>query len=214
MILRRRVAATDARSAALDVFATARFLASVGVAAPRLWIVEADAAHDPLRPDVIHAWSEGIGVVAVIGEDARDAAVVTAAAIGATPVERSGTESLGGGTGPSDGPNTFDGRRLAARHALGLDPGDSVQVALGATASPGLAARLGDLDAAVTSGPRRRLIVTGRSDGSARISAELISAIVHPLVLVDLQGADGEFDGLARIAADELVAETSATGRP
>ncbi len=209
MILRRRVAATDARSAALDVFATARFLASLGVAAPRLWIVEADNAHDPLRPDVVRAWSEGIGVVAVIGLDARDAAVVTATAIGATPVERSGTASVSDATGSIDSPTAFDGRRLAARHALGLDPGDQVEVALGATVSPGLAIRLADLDAAAaTSGRRRRLIVTGRSDGSTRISAELISAIVHPLVLVDLQGADGALDGLARIAADELVAET------
>jgi hypothetical protein len=211
MILRRRVIATDARSAALDVFATARFLASVGVAAPRLWIIEADDAHDPLRPDVVRAWSEGIGVVAVTGEDARDAAVVTAAAIGATSVERSGMESVDGSTGPMDGATALDGRRLAARHALGLDPGDSVQVALGATAAPGLAARLADLDAALTNGSRRRLIVTGRPDGSTRISAELISAIVHPLVLVDLQGVDGELDGLARIAADQLVAATPVT---
>jgi hypothetical protein len=209
MILRRRVVATDARSAALDVFATARFLASVGVAVRRLWIIETDDAHDPLRPDVVRAWSEGIGVVAVMGEDARAAAVVTAAAIGATSVERSGTGPVAGATGPVDDATEFDGPRLAARHALGLDPGDSVQVALGATAAPGLAARLADLDAAVTNGSRRRLIVTGRSDGSTRISAELISAIVHPLVLVDLQGVDGELDGLARIAADQLVAETS-----
>ena len=209
MILRRRVVATDARSASLGVFATARFLASVGVAAPQLWLIETDDAHDPLRPDVVRAWSEGIGVVAIMGEDARDAAVVTAAAIGATVVERGGTESVDGATGPMDGATVFDGRRLAARHALGLDPGDSVQVALGATAAPGLAARLADMDAANTNGARRRLIVTGRPDGHTRISAELISAIVHPLVLVDLQGVDGELDGLARIAADDVVAETS-----
>ena len=211
MILRRRVVATDARSAALAVFATARFLASAGVARPRLWIIEVDDAHDPLRPDVVRAWSEGIGVVAVMGEDARDAAVVTAAAIGSTVVERSGTESVDSATGPMDGDTEFDGRRLAARHALGLDPAIRCRSRCGATAAPGLAARLADMDAAITNGARRRLIVTGRPDGSTRISAELISAIVHPLVLVDLQGVDGELDGLARIAADDLVAETSVT---
>jgi hypothetical protein len=212
MILRRRVAATDARSAALDVFATARFLASAGVSAPRLWIDETDDGRDPLHPDVVRAWSAGIGVVAVTGEAARDAAVATATALGATVVEGPATEPIDDATAPLERPTSFDGRRLAARHALGLDPSDPVEVMLGGTASPGLATRLADLDAAATTGTgRRRLIVTGRADRTARISTELISAIVHPLVLVDLQGADGELDGLARIAADEVVAESSPT---
>lgn len=200
MILRRRDLATDARTAALDVFATARALAASGSRPARLLIDQPDDAADPLRPEAVAAWSAGIGVVTVGSDVAREAALTTAAAIGASVVEPSSIAA--------DDPRAgLDGRQAAARHALGLEPDETVELVLGRSAPAVLATRLQAFDERCAADPdrRRRLIFDGRPGRGARISAELIAAIVHPLVLVDLQGPDAEPMRLARIAADDVV---------
>jgi hypothetical protein len=201
MILRRRDLAADPRTAALDVFAVARVLAGLGVARARLWVADASEGGDPLRDAAVRAWSAGIGVVTAAGGEAREAAVATAGAIGATVVD--GPASLALADEPSA---TLDGRRLAARHALGLEPDEIVELVPGRLSARDIATRSIDFDArsAAEPGTRRRLILDGRPAPGTTISAELISAIVHPRVLVDLEGGDGEPMRLARLAADEV----------
>jgi hypothetical protein len=200
MILRRRDAAHGARAAALDVFAAARFLAAAGVAPPRVWVERTADDVDPRRTSAVAAWSLGIAVVATSTREARDAAVATATAIGATLVD---ARALAG-PDPSDG---YDGKRLAARHALGIDPDEVVEVVLGAPAATGLDDRLADFDARSAADPsvRHRLILADLPDTGPRLSPAMVSAIVHPLVMIDLRRPDPRLIGLARAAADEVV---------
>jgi hypothetical protein len=200
MILRRRDAAHGARAAALDVFSAARFLAAAGVAPARLWVERTDDDPDPRRKPAVDAWSLGIAVVPTSTREARDAAVATATSIGATLVDARSV------AGPGS-PGGFDGVRLAARHALGLYPDEIVEVVLGAPAVDDLDARLVDFDERAAADPsvRRRLILANVPDTRAQLSPAMISAIVHPLVMIDLRRPDKRTLSLARAAADEVI---------
>jgi hypothetical protein len=200
MILRRRDAANGARAAALDVFAAARFLAAAGVTPPRVWVERTDDDVDPRRKSAVDAWSLGIAVVATSTREARDAAVATAAAIGATLVD---ARSLAGPASTGD----YDGKRLAARHALGIDPDEAVELVIGAPAATDLDGRLAAFDERSAADPsvRRRLILANLSDTGSQLSPAMVSAIVHPLVMIDLRRPDPRLLGLARAAADEVV---------
>jgi hypothetical protein len=202
VILRRRTPANDPRGAALDVLAAARFLAAAGVTPPRLSVELTDADVDPRGISAVDAWSLGIAVVAAASAEARDAAIATAEAIGATVVDAADAGPAGSGA--------LDGGRLAARHALGLYPDDSVELALGAIAASDLDARLADFDARSAADPsvRRRLILADLPDTGPRLSPAMVSAVVHPLVLVDLRRPDPALIGLARAAADVVVGPT------
>ena len=201
MILRRRNAPHDPRGAALDVVAAARFLAAAGVGPPRIWVDRSDDDPDPRRHAAVRAWSHGVAVVPVGSREARDAAIATATAIGATLID---ARMLAGG----DGPGPFDGKRFAARHALALYPDDVVELVLGDAATTDLETRLADFDARSAAEPtvRRRLILADLPIAGPQISPALVSAIVHPLVLVDLRRPEARLIGLAKAAADEVIA--------
>ncbi len=200
MILRRRDAAHSARGAALDVFAAARFLSAAGVSPARLWVERTAGDLDPRRTSAVDAWSLGIAVVPTSTSEARDAAVATATSIGATLVDArsvAGPDTSGG----------FDGRRLAARHALGLHPDDVVELVIGAPAGDDLDGRLADFDERSAADPsvRHRLILANLPDTGPRLSPAMVSAIVHPLVMIDLRRPDKRLLALTRAAADAVV---------
>ena len=206
MILHVRRAAVDARTAALDVFAALRFIAALGGDPPRLSIDPGDDADDPLRKRAIDAWSAGTALVGVAGHEARDAAVATAAAVGAELVDPA-MLARPFATVRDDTSRALDGRRLAARYALGIGPDETVELALVRTAQGEIGRRLTAFDEQSTATPaaRRRSIIVARQDRRHVISAELIAAIVHPLVLVELGRQGTAALELARLAADEVI---------
>jgi hypothetical protein len=205
MILHLRRASDDARTAALDVFAALRAQAALGIQRPRLMVDATDDADHPLRPRAIRAWSVGVAVVGVADDEARDAALATAASVGAEVVDpMTLTEPMAAAAEPSP---HLDGRQLAARHALGIGPDETVDLAIGATAGSALGRLVAAFDERSATDPtrRRRLIVVAPLAHRTAISAELISAIVHPLVLVDLAARGNAGLELAQLAADEVV---------
>jgi hypothetical protein len=183
--------------------AAARFLAAAGIAPPRLWVERTGEDADPRRKAAVDAWSLGIAVVPTATGEAQRAAIATASAIGAAVLDSRSVAGPGG-------EGSFDGKRLAARHALGLHPDDAVELALGAIAASDLDARLADFDSRSAADPtvRRRLILAELPDSGPQLSPAMISAIVHPLVLVDLRRPDPRLMGLARAAADEVTGPT------
>jgi hypothetical protein len=200
MILHRRGAPHDPRGAALDVMAAARFLAAAGIAPPRLWLERTHDDADPRRAAAVDAWSLGIAVVPTASREAHKAAIATATAIGATVLDARSVAGPGG-SGP------LDGKRLAARHALGLYPDDHVELVLGTAATADLGGRLADFDARSAADPavRHRLILADLPDSGPQLSPAMVSAIVHPLVLVDLRPPDPRLMRLARAAADAVI---------
>ena len=206
MILHIRRAAADARSAALDVFAAMRFVAALGADPPRLAVDPGDDRDHPLRPRAIEAWSAGTALVGVAGNEARDAAVATAAAVGAELVDPA-TSAAAFATARGDASRVLDGRRLAARYALGIGPDEIVELAIVDATAGEIGRRLTAFDDRSTAMPavRRRSIIIARGDRRLAISEELIAAIVHPLVLVELSHQATAALELARIAADEVI---------
>jgi hypothetical protein len=200
VILRRRSAAHDPRWAALDVVAAARFLAGVGIAPARLWVERIRGEADPRRRATVDAWSLGIAVVPTASREAQEAAIETASAIGASVLDARAVAGPGGS-------GSLDGKRLAARYALGLNPDDAVELVLGKAATIDLDTRLADFDARAADDPpvRRRLILADLPDSGPQLAPAMISAIVHPLVLVDLRRSEPGLISLARAAADEVA---------
>ena len=203
MILRQRGVARDPGVAALDTTAALRFLAATGVTAPRLWVAAprrwgatSDAAADGAR-----AWSRGVAVVRAAGQRTQQAAIDTAASAG---VEATTEEPTQAGGDPTSG--ILDGVRLAARFELGLFPDEVVELVLGHSAATDLEARLAAFDSQLAATPTpRRLVLAAMPEHGPRLSAVLVAAIVHPLVLVELTPSDGALLTLLRSAADEVV---------
>jgi hypothetical protein len=203
MILRERGIARDAAAAALDTTAALRFLAAAGVTAPRLWVAvpprwrrAADAAAGSTE-----AWSRGVAVVRVAGRRAERAAIETAASAGATATTEEPTQA---GGDPTTG--ILDGARLAARFEVGLFPDEVVELVLDHTGTTGLEARLEAFDRQLAAAATpRRLVLAGMPEHGPHLSAALVAAIVHPLVLVELTRSDAALLTLLRRAADEVV---------
>ena len=187
MNLRRRGVAADAATAALDVIAAGRFLASAGVRDGAIRVVEA------VSDGGIHAWVDGVAVVRVSGSAARDAALDTAAAVG---IPASAEE-------PHARPG---GERLAARFEIGLEPDETVELVLGPAAMRNLGDRLAAFDDALAADPTpRRLVLAGLPDHGPALGPDLVAAIVHPQVLVESEPSDAAFLATLRRAADEVV---------
>ena len=199
MILRVRPAAHDARSAALDVFGAARFLAAAGIADPRIWLTADEQHRDPRVTAVVEAWSRSIAVVPIESGDARKGALSTAAAIGARSVDPARL---------ADQPRTvLDGRRAAARFALGIDPDERVELVLREADPTAMTARIAAFDERIAADPgrRQRLILADLGSHGRRLSEPMVGAIVHPLVLVELRQPDPRLIAVARAAADAVI---------
>jgi hypothetical protein len=191
----RRGVATDAASAAIAMTAALRSLEAAGVDPPAVWI-----AHGTARFDASAAWDHGIALVRVAGADAEASAVAVAEAVVARIV-RSAADlgRLGDGRG--------DGARLAARHELGLWPDEHVVAVLHADGDPAaLQARLEAFDRALAEEPAtaRRLILADLVGHGPALSAPMLAAILHPLVLVEVRRDQVTLE-LLRYAADEVV---------
>jgi len=203
MILRQRGVARDPGGAALSTTAALRFLAATGVNPPRLWVAAPrrwGAASDATA-DAARAWSRGVAVVRVAGRRAQQAAIDTAASAGVAATTEEPTQA---GGDPKTG--ILDGARLGARFELGLLPDEAVELVLGHSAATDLEARLAAFDAQLAATPTpRRLVLAAMPEHGPRLSAALVAAIVHPLVLVELTPSDGALLTLLRSAADEVV---------
>lgn len=199
MILRVREPANDARSAALDVFAAGRFLAAAGIASPRVWFTGDHRHRDPRVTAVVETWTRGIAVLPLDGSDARKGAVATATAIGMRAVD-------GPNAGPEDG-LIIDGRRAAARFALGIDPDETVELVLRETDPNALHDRILAFDAHLEAdvSRRNRLILADLGAHGRQLTEPMVGAIVHPLVLIELRQPNPRLISVARIAADTVV---------
>ena len=203
MILRQRGVAHDPGVAALDTTAALRFLAATGVGAPRLWVAGprrwGATAND--QPETADAWSRGVAVVRAVGRRAQQAAIATAASAGVAATTEAPTQA---GGDPTTG--ILDGPRLAARFEVGLLPDEVVELVLGHAATTDLEARLAAFDAQLAATPTpRRLVLAAMPEHGPHLSAALVAAIVHPLVLVELTPSDAALLTLLRLAADEVV---------
>jgi hypothetical protein len=101
----------------------------------------------------------------------------------------------------------WDGARLAARHELGLWPDEHVVAVLHADGDPAaLQARLEAFDRALAEEPAtaRRLILADLVGHGPALSAPMLAAILHPLVLVEVRRDQVTLE-LLRYAADEVV---------
>lgn len=200
MNLRRRGAPRDPGTAALDTTAALRFLAATGGTPARLWVDDRRAHHPSLDRERAAAWAAGIAVVRVGAGAARDAAIATAAAVGVVAL----TAPPPGGP-PAAAP---DGARFAARFDLGLWPDETVEVVFGARSLRGLAERLATFDALLAADPTpRRLILAGLAEHGPTLSPDLVAAIVHPQVLVELRPSGPDVVALLRRAADTVSGE-------
>ena len=199
MILRVRQAANDARSAALDVFAAARFLAAAGIPAPQVWLTPDDQHRDPRVTAVVDAWTRGVAVVPIDGSDARKGAVATASAIGLRAVDAP--------PAGSDAGKALDGRRAAARFALGIDPDERVELILRETEPVAMHDRIAAFDARVAEDAphRHRLILADLGAHGRQLTEPMVGAIVHPLVLIELRQPNPRLISVARIAADAVI---------
>jgi hypothetical protein len=201
MNLRRRGAARDPGTAALDTTAALRFLASTGASPARLWVDDRTAEHVSLDRERAAAWSAGVAVVRVGGPAAREAAIATAAAAG---VEAVTTPPGASDTAVPD----RDGPRFAARFDLGLWPDETVEVVFGAEALSGLTDRLAAFDSRLAADPApRRLVLAGLAEHGPKLSSDLVAAIVHPQVLVELRPSGPAVVALLRQAADTVGGE-------
>lgn len=204
MILRVRQVANEARSAALDVFAAARFLAAADIESPQVWLTADDRHRDPGVRAVVEAWARGIAVVPIDGNEASKGATATVSAIGARAVDGARAGDAARGT---EGERAIDGRRAAARFALGIDPDETVELILRETDPGAMGDRLAAFDARIAeNAPRRhRLILADLGAHGRRFSEPMVGAIVHPLVLIELRQPDARLIGVARIAADTVI---------
>ena len=195
MNLGRRGVATDAASAALAMTATLRAIEAAGITSPAVWI-----AHGKASFDARAAWDHGIALMRVEGAEAEASARAVADAVGARVITRAADlGQLGDARG--------DGARLAARHELGLWPDEHVVVVLGLDRDPGaLAARLDAFDRQLATDPEtpRRLVLADLVGHGPPLSEPLIRAILHPLVLVEIERDPATLD-LLRYAADEVL---------
>lgn len=195
MNLGRRGVAADAASAALAMTATLRAIEAAGITAPAVWIAHGDAAFDARA-----AWDHGIALMRVDGAEAEASARAVAEAVGARVITRAADL---GRLGDARG----DGARLAARHELGLWPDEHVVVVLGLDREPGaLAARLDAFDRQVATDPEtpRRLVLADLVGHGPPLSEPLVRAILHPLVLVEIDRDPATLE-LLRYAADEVL---------
>lgn len=195
MNLGRRGVAGDAASAALAMTATLRAIEAAGITAPAVWIAHGDAAFDARA-----AWDHGIALMRVDGAEAEASARAVAEAVGARVITRAADL---GRLGDARG----DGARLAARHELGLWPDEHVVVVLGLDREPGaLAARLDAFDRQLATDPEtpRRLVLADLVGHGPPLSEPLVRAILHPLVLVEIDRDPATLE-LLRYAADEVL---------
>lgn len=195
MNLGRRGVAGDAASAALAMTATLRAIEAAGITAPAVWIAHGDAAFDARA-----AWDHGIALMRVDGAEAEASARAVAEAVGARVITRAADL---GRLGDARG----DGARLAARHELGLWPDEHVVVVLGLDREPGaLAARLDGFDRQLATDPEtpRRLVLADLVGHGPPLSEPLVRAILHPLVLVEIDRDPATLE-LLRYAADEVL---------
>lgn len=200
MNLRRRGTPRDPGTVALDTTAALRFLAATDRSPAGLWVDDRDADHASLDRERAAAWSRGLAVVRVSGSAAREAAIATAAAAGVEALTTP-PPSVGVAAGQ-------DGARLAARFDVGLWPDEAVEVVLGPGALTGLAARLAAFDARLAADPApRRLVLAGLAEHGPKLSPDLVAAIVHPQVLVEIRPSGPDMIALLRQAADTLSGE-------
>jgi hypothetical protein len=195
MNLGRRGVATDAASAALAMTATLRAIEAAGITSPAVWI-----AHGKGSFDARAAWDHGIALMRVEGAEAEASARAVADAVGARVITRAADL---GQLGDSRG----DGARLAARHELGLWPYEHVVEVLGLDLDPrALTARLDAFDRHLTTDPEtpRRLVLADLVGHGPPLSDPMIRAILHPLVLVEIERDQTTLD-LLRYAADEVL---------
>jgi hypothetical protein len=195
MNLAPRGIASDPAAAALAMTAAVRTLEAAGVESPAVWI-----AHGKGRFDATAAWDHGIALVRVDGMAADDAARSVADAVGVRVVRNAADLGrLGAARG--------DGARLGARHELGLWPDERVLALLKADRdATGLATRLARFDDRLAREPDvpRRLVLADLVDHGAGLSEPMVSAILHPLVLVEVRRDAATLD-LLRFAADEII---------
>ena len=196
MNLRRRGIATDPGTAALHVAAAGRFLAGAGIAGGRIWVVDGE----PEGAATTAVWAEGTAVVRVAGSAARESALATAEAFGLVASTQPANRT--------DEPSRSDGDRLAARFELGLWPDETVELVLGRTVLHDLEARLAAFDAVLaTDSTPRRLVLAGLPDHGPALGPDLVSAIVHPQVLVETEPSEASVLQMLRLAADTVVEE-------
>jgi hypothetical protein len=186
----------------LDTVAAGRFLAAGGIGEARIWVASDLPATDDAQSIVRRAWSAGIAVVRVTGSVARDAALATA--------EAAGIDAQDDQPRDEGQPATLDGARLASRFEFGLWPDETVELVLGEAAMTGLADRLTAFDEVLTNAKTpQRLILAGLSDHGPRLEPELVSAIVHPQVLVELVPSPAGMIEALRHAADRMAGDAS-----
>ncbi len=203
MILRHRGVARDPAVAALTTMAALRFLAATGIKTPRLWVADPrqQGPSSDATADAARAWSRGVGVVRAEGRRAQQAAIDTATAAGVAA-----TPEVPAPAGDDPPAGTLDGVRLAARFEIGLFPDEIVELVLGHSATNDLEARLAAFDDQLEATPTpRRLVLAGMPDHGPHLSAALVAAIVHPLVVVELTPSDAVTLNMLRLAADQVV---------
>jgi hypothetical protein len=202
--LRRRGAARDPGTAALDTTAALRFRAAIAPtdgSPARLWVEDRSGSQADHERERAAAWSAGVAVVRVGGPGARSAAISTAAAAGVQAITAPPALEPVAAAAPA-------GARLAARFDLGLWPDERVEVVLGADALMGLADRLAAFDALLAADPApRRLILAGLAEHGPKLSPDLIAAIVHPQVLVEIRPSGPDMVAVLRQAADTVSGE-------
>jgi hypothetical protein len=197
MNLRMRGVLREPAAAALATMAAGRYLAAAGIGTRRIWVAESSG--DPGGDDrrVVDAWARGTAVLEVAGARAREAAVATAEAADLDVADD-------GRAGEAD--PVWDGEWLAARFAFDLWPDETVVVVTGPKALDGLADRLAAFDGALADdGTPRRLVLAGLAEHGPRLAPDLVAAIVHPQVLVELRPSDDRMLAALARAADELI---------
>jgi hypothetical protein len=187
--------AADPASAALAAAAALRSLEAAGVRAPAVWVARG------AKFDSTAAWDHGIALVRVATAESEAAAQKVVRAVGARIV-LAATDL--GNLGPARG----DGARLAARYEFGLWPDETVGLVLGADRDPAdLTARLDDFDEHRAADPdtHRRFVLAGLTRHGPALSEPMLRAILHPLVLVEIEPLDEATMALLRTAADVVT---------
>ena len=147
---------------------------------------------------MVEPWTRGVAVMPIDGGEARKAAIATAAAIGMRAVD-------GSNAGPEDG-LILDGRRAAARFALGIDADETVELVLHETDPAAMHDRIVAFDAHIEEGtPRRYRLILADLGEHGRLTEPMVGAIVHPLVLIELRQPNPRVISIARTAADTVV---------
>jgi hypothetical protein len=197
MNLRMRGAIREPAAAALAMMAAGRFLAAADISTRRVWVADTTDTSATDGERIKDAWAHGTAVVEVSGTQARDAALETARAAGM----RAATDFE-----PAGGDAAYDGPRLAARFAFDLLPDERVVLVAGRQALVGLAERLADFDRALAEDATpRRLVLAGLAEHGPTLAPDLVAAIVHPQVLVELRASDERMLTALAQAADEVI---------